>query len=381
MRLHPRTEAAKESIFPRMSGLAQRLGAVNLGQGFPSNPPPPFLLEAVRRALGRQDQYAPPAGLPALREALAEEFAVEPESVVVTSGATEALYVLLQSLVGPGDEVVVLEPFFDVYLPDAFLAGAEARLVRLDLTPEGFRLDLSALEKALTPRTRALLLNTPMNPTGLVFKERELEAIARLARAHDLFLISDEVYDELYYGERPRRLREFAPERTFTVGSAGKRLEATGYRVGWIVGPKEFMPRLAGMRQWTSFSAPTPLQAGVAEALKLARREGFYEALREGYRRRRDLLAGGLRAMGLRVYVPEGTYFLMAELPGWDAFRLVEEARVALIPASAFYLEDPPKDLFRFAFCKTEEELHLALERLGRVVNSPREAEGGAVSG
>ena len=333
MRLHPRTEAAKESIFPRMSGLAQRLGAVNLGQGFPSNPPPPFLLEAVRRALGRQDQYAPPAGLPALREALAEEFAVEPESVVVTSGATEALYVLLQSLVGPGDEVVVLEPFFDVYLPDAFLAGAKARLVRLDLTPEGFRLDLSALEKALTPRTRALLLNTPMNPTGLVFGERELEAIARLARAHDLFLISDEVYDELYYGERPRRLREFAPERTFTVGSAGKRLEATGYRVGWIVGPKEFMPRLAGMRQWTSFSAPTPLQAGVAEALKLARREGFYEALREGYRRRRDLLAGGLRAMGLRVYVPEGTYFLMAELPGWDAFRLVEEARVALIHA------------------------------------------------
>ena len=174
MRLHPRTEAAKESIFPRMSGLAQRLGAVNLGQGFPSNPPPPFLLEAVRRALGRQDQYAPPAGLPALREALAEEFAVEPESVVVTSGATEALYVLLQSLVGPGDEVVVLEPFFDVYLPDAFLAGAKARLVRLDLTPEGFRLDLSALEKALTPRTRALLLNTPMNPTGLVFGEREL---------------------------------------------------------------------------------------------------------------------------------------------------------------------------------------------------------------
>lgn len=121
--------------------------------------------------MGRQDQYAPPAGLPALREALAEEFAVEPESVVVTSGATEALYVLLQSLVGPGDEVVVLEPFFDVYLPDAFLAGAKARLVRLDLTPEGFRLDLSALEKALTPRTRALLLNTPMNPTGLVFGE------------------------------------------------------------------------------------------------------------------------------------------------------------------------------------------------------------------
>ncbi|WP_105317868.1 pyridoxal phosphate-dependent aminotransferase [Thermus tenuipuniceus] len=372
MRLHPRTQAARESIFPKMSQLAARLQAVNLGQGFPSNPPPAFLLEAVQKALGRFDQYAPPAGLPQLREALAEEFAVEPEAVVVTSGATEALYVLLQSLVGPGDEVVVLEPFFDVYLPDAFLAGAQARLVRLPLEEVGFRLDLRALEEAITPRTRVLLLNTPMNPTGLVFhQEKELRALAALAQRHDLFLVSDEVYDELYFGERPPRLREFAPERTFTVGSAGKRLEATGYRVGWIVGPKGFMPALAGMRQWTSFSAPSPLQAGVAEALRLGRREGFYEALRESYRKRRDLLLSGLRSMGLKAYEPEGTYFLMAELPGWDAFRLVEAARVALIPASAFYREDPPPYLFRFAFCKTEEELSLALERLARVVNSP----------
>ncbi|KHG65065.1 aminotransferase [Thermus sp. 2.9] len=374
MRLHPRTEVAKESIFPKMSALARELGAVNLGQGFPSNPPPPFLLEAVRKALGRYDQYAPPAGLPLLREALAEEFGVSPEGVVVTSGATEALYVLLQSLAGPGEEVVVLEPFFDVYLPDAFLAGAGARLVRLDLTPEGFRLDLAALERAVTQRTRAILLNTPMNPTGLVFGEEALKAIAALARKYQLFLVSDEVYDELYFGERPRRLGEFAPERTFTVGSAGKRLEATGYRVGWIVGPAEFMPTLAGMRQWTSFSAPTPLQAGVAEALRVARKEGYYEALRESYRKRRDLLLAGLRSLGLRVYPPEGTYFLMAELPGFDAFWLVREARVALIPASAFYREDPPPYLFRFAFCKSEEELTLALERLGRVVNSPREA-------
>ncbi|TBH21505.1 pyridoxal phosphate-dependent aminotransferase [Thermus thermamylovorans] len=379
MRLHPRTRAARESIFPRMSGLALRLGAVNLGQGFPSGPPPPFLLEAVRKALGRHDQYAPPAGLPPLREALAEEFAVDPEGVVVTSGATEALYVLLQSLVGPGDEVVVLEPFFDVYLPDAFLAGAEARLVRLELGERGFHLDLAALEGAIGERTRVLLLNAPMNPTGLVFREEALRRVADLAQRHDLFLVSDEVYDELYYGERPRRLREFAPERTFTVGSAGKRLEATGYRVGWIVGPKEYMPTLAGMRQWTSFSSPSPLQAGVAEALRVARKEGFYEALREDYRRRRDLLLSGLRSMGLKAYGPEGTYFLMAELPGWDPFALLEAARVALIPASAFYREDPPPFLFRFAFCKSEEELYLALERLAAVVNFPREAQTGGL--
>lgn len=191
MRLHPRTQVAKESIFPKMSALAAQLQAVNLGQGFPSNPPPAFLLEAVQRALGRFDQYAPPAGLPQLREALAEEFGVEPEAVVVTSGATEALYVLLQSLLGPGDEAVVLEPFFDVYLPDTFLAGAEARLVRLSLGEGGFRLDLRALEEAITPRTRLFLLNTPMNPTGLVFRE-ELQAVAELARKHSLFLVSDE---------------------------------------------------------------------------------------------------------------------------------------------------------------------------------------------
>ncbi|WP_337844458.1 aminotransferase class I/II-fold pyridoxal phosphate-dependent enzyme [Thermus sp.] len=371
MRLHSRTQAAKESIFPKMSALALRLQAVNLGQGFPSTPPPAFLLEAVGRALGRYDQYAPPAGLPILREALAEEFGVEPESVVVTSGATEAIYVLLQSLLGPGDEVVVLEPFFDVYLPDAFLAGAEARLVRLALGEEGFWLDLKALEGAVTERTRALLLNTPMNPTGLVFGEEELRAIAELARRHDLFLISDEVYDELYYTPSPPpRLKDFAPERTFTVGSAGKRLEATGYRVGWIVGPKEYMGTLAGMRQWTSFSAPSPLQAGVAEALRVARQEGFYEALRASYRKRRDLLYQGLRTLGLKAFLPQGTYFLMAELPGWEAFSLLERARVALIPGEAFYREDPPKGLFRFAFCKKEEELVLALERLGAVVNS-----------
>ncbi len=370
MRLHPRTQVAKESIFPRMSRLAQALGAVNLGQGFPSSPPPPFLQEAVRRAVGRFDQYAPPAGLPMLREALAEEYGADPENIVVTSGATEAIYVLLQSLLGPGEEAVILEPFFDVYLPDAVLAGGEVRLLRLELGPEGFRLDLEALEALLTPRTRLLLLNTPMNPTGLVLGAEELQAIAHLARRYDLFLVSDEVYEELHYLDTPPpRLRDLAPERTFTVGSAGKRLEATGYRVGWIVGPAEFMPTLAGMRQWTSFSAPTPLQAGLAEALRVARATGFYEELRASYKRRRDLLHEGLKALGLRAYLPQGTYFLMAELPGWEAFSLLERARVALIPASAFYREDPPEGLFRFAFCKTEEELLLALDRLKGVVD------------
>ncbi|MGQ9692009.1 MAG: pyridoxal phosphate-dependent aminotransferase [Thermaceae bacterium] len=370
MNPHPRTRVAKESVFARMSRLALEKGAVNLGQGFPSEPPPSFLLEAARKAIGRHDQYAPPAGHPLLREALAEEYGVSPGEVVVTTGATEALYTLLQALVGPGDEVVVLEPFFDVYLPDAALAGAGVRLVRMRLEG-GFRLDLEDLKAALTPKTRALLLNTPMNPSGVVFREETLRALAQLARAHGLFLISDEVYDELYFlPQPPPRVRAFAPERTFTVGSAGKRLEATGWRVGWIITPQAYAPILAGMRQWTSFCAPTPLQVAVAEGLKVARREGVYEALREKYRARRDLLHEGLRGLGFEVFQPEGTYFLMARLPYTPEALL--EVGVAAIPGEAFYLENPPEGLFRFTFSKREEELHLALERLSRLKGKTR---------
>ncbi|MER3536685.1 MAG: aminotransferase [Thermus sp.] len=364
MRVHPRTRVAKESIFARMSRLAQETGAVNLGQGFPSEPPPAFLLEAARKALGRHDQYAPPAGHPLLREALAEEYGLSPEEIVVTSGATEALYTLLQALAGPGDEVIVLEPFFDVYLPDVALAGAEARPVRLDLEEKGFRLDLTRLQAAITPRTRVLLLNTPMNPTGLVLQEETLRAIAALARKHDFYIVSDEVYEELAFIPF-RSLRAFAPERTFTVGSAGKRLEATGWRVGWILTPKGFAPALAGMRQWTSFCAPTPLQVAVAEGLKAARREGFYDLLREKYRTRRDLLHQGLRGLGFTAFLPQGTYFLMARLPQGPLDLL--KAGVVAIPGEAFYLEAPPEGLFRFAFCKKEEEIERALERLSRL--------------
>lgn len=364
MRVHPRTRVAKESIFARMSRLAQEKGAVNLGQGFPSEPPPAFLLEAAQRALGRYDQYAPPAGHPLLREALAEEYGVSPEAVVVTSGATEALHILLQALVGPGDEVIVLEPFFDAYLPDVALAGAEARLVRLELWEGGFRLDLDRLQAALTPKTRLLLLNTPMNPAGFVFQEEALRAISALAQKHDLYIVSDEVYEELSFVPFPR-VRAFAPERTFTVGSAGKRLEATGWRVGWIVAPEDLTPILAGMRQWTSFCAPTPLQVAVAEGLKVARREGLYEALREKYRKRRDLLYQGLKGLGFEAFLPEGTYFLLARLP-YTAQDLLE-AGVAAIPGEAFYLEAPPEGLLRFTFCKKEDEILLALKRLSRL--------------
>lgn len=373
--LLPRARASQESIFARMSRLAAQHGAVNLGQGFPSDAPPAFLLDAARGAVGRLDQYAPPAGLPALRGAIGADLGVDGHDVVVTSGATEALNVLALALYGPGDEVLTLEPVFDVYVPQARLAGATAVTVPMRLDARGWGLDLAALRAAVTPRTRALLLNTPHNPTGAVFTRAELEEVVALAREYDLWIVSDEVYDELYFGAPPVPLRTLAPERTFTVGSAGKRLEATGWRVGWIACPPGtgLAGNVAGIRQQGSFCAPTPLQAAVAAALPVARQEGFYAGLRQEYAGRMALLAGRLEALGATVYRPGGTYFLTARLghSAPDAEALVASGGVATIPLEAFYhLHAAPQGMVRLAFCKSRAEIEQALERLA-VVLSP----------
>ncbi|GAA5513175.1 putative N-succinyldiaminopimelate aminotransferase DapC [Deinococcus carri] len=375
--LLPRARSSQESVFARMSRLAAQHGAVNLGQGFPSGAPPAFLLEAARRAVGTADQYAPPAGLPALRDALGADLGVDGADIVVTTGATEAMGLLAQALYGPDDEVLMLEPVFDIYLPQARLAGATPVTVPLRLTAEGgWTLDLDELRAAVTPRTRALLLNSPHNPTGRVLTREELEAVVTLARQHDLWLISDEVYDELYFEERPTSLRALAPERTFTVGSAGKRLEATGWRVGWVACPPGQAGPVAALRQLASFCAPTPFQVAVAAALPLARQSGFYEGLREGYAARLHLLARGLRDLGAEVFLPGGTYFLMARRPGWEAEVLVEQAGVAVIPGEAFAPSQAlPPGLLRLAFCKSAGELEEALARLERFCRSPASHE------
>ena len=367
--LHPRTQLSKESIFSHMSRLAAQHGAINLGQGFPSNPPPAFLLEAARRAVGSVAQYSPPAGLPKLREAVAEDLGVDAANVVITAGATEVLHALAEALYGAGDEVVMLEPYFDVYIPQARIAGAEPVLVPMRLTDK-WELDLAALERAISPQAKALLVNSPYNPTGSIFSRADLEQIAAIARKHDLWIISDEVYDELCFGAPPAKMRELAPERTFTVGSAGKRLEATGWRIGWIVTPPGLAGEIAGMRQWASFCSASPLQAAVAESLPVARREGFYAALRESYGARKGLLESGLKSLGIQTFSPAGTYFLTARLPNLDAETLVREAKVTIIPGSAFYAQNPaPEGLFRFAFCKKADEISLAVERLGQYLH------------
>ncbi|MBB6016342.1 pyridoxal phosphate-dependent aminotransferase [Deinococcus radiopugnans] len=380
--LLPRARASQESVFARMSRLAAQYGAVNLGQGFPADAPPAFLLDAARRAVGTLDQYSPPAGLPALRDAIGADLGVDGVDVIVTCGATEALNVLALALYGPRDdgsrdEVLMLEPVFDVYLPQARLAGATPVTVPMTLDlAGGWSLDLAALRAAVTPRTRALLLNSPYNPTGTVFSREELTEIVALAREHDLWIISDEVYDELYFGEKPLPMRELAPERTFTVGSAGKRLEATGWRVGWIACPpgqagQGVAANVAGVRQQGSFCAPTPLQAAVAAALPVARAGGYYEGLRAEYRARQDLLAEGLRGLGATVFLPQGTYFLTAIHPEWRAETLVQRG-VAVIPGEAFYAQHPaPEGLLRVAFCKSRDEIAQALERLSVVATTP----------
>lgn len=363
--LHPRTRVSQESVFSHMSRLAAMHGAVNLGQGFPSNPPPEFLIQAAQRSVGHVDQYTPPAGLPALREALALEYGVSPEAVVVTAGATEALHVLAQALYGPGDQVLMLEPYFDVYVPQAILAGAEPVLVPMALQPTGWGIDLEKVAAAVNNSTRALLLNSPHNPTGYIMQPHELQTLAHLARQHDLWIISDEVYSELYYQQPPVSIWDYAPERTFRVGSAGKRLEATGWRVGWIVCPHGLAPKIAGIRQWASFCSASPLQAALATALPQARSQGYYEGLRLSYQQRRNLLLAGLERMGLQTFAPEGSYFLTAVLPQGDVELLTREAKVTLIPGSAFYVSSPPpQGLVRFAFCKPQADIELALDRL-----------------
>lgn len=365
--LMPAARAAQESIFSVMSRQAVQYGAVNLGQGFPADPPPSFLVDAARAALGHFDQYSPPAGLPALREAIGADLGVNAEDVVVTCGATEALSVLAQCLYGPGNEVLMLEPVFDVYLPQARLAGATPVTVPMTLTGQGWAVDIAAVRAAVTERTTALLLNTPYNPTGTAFSDDELRELVMLAREHDLWIISDEVYDELYFGEKPTSPRTLAPERTFTVGSAGKRLESTGWRVGWIACPPGLAAQVTGVRQYGSFCAPVPLQVAVAQGLRQARQEGYYQQLREKYQVRMHLLAGGLRALGATVQEPRGTYFLTVQHPTWDAFTLVRQG-VAVIPGSAFYpVHDCPAGLFRAAFCKSTLEIERALEHLSHV--------------
>jgi N-succinyldiaminopimelate aminotransferase len=368
-----RLEGLGTTIFTEMTALAQRTGAINLGQGFPDTDGPVEVIDAAIAALrGGENQYAPLGGVPTLRAAVLEHqrtyYGLEPESVLVTFGATEAIAAALLALVNQGDDVIVLEPYYDSYAACIAFAGARRRPVTL--RPPEFALDADALQSAAAPRARVMLLNTPHNPTGRVLGRGELEAIARVCIEHDLVCVSDEVYEHLVYDGKHipiATLPGMAP-RTLTISSVGKSFSFTGWKIGWCSGPAELVAAVQSVKQYLTFAGGTPLQHAAAAALRLP--AVHLEALRDELRVKRDLLCAGLTEAGLHPLVPAGTYFVNADI-GTDAVgfctTLPERCGVVAIPTSAFYDDaGAAPTLVRFAFCKREDVIAEAARRLAR---------------
>jgi aspartate/methionine/tyrosine aminotransferase len=373
--------ATGTTIFTVMSALAVRHGAINLGQGFPDVEGPSDVVRAAADALldGR-NQYPPLTGVPELREAVAAAnarfwgLAVDPAAgVVVTSGATEAIAACLMALLNPGDEVVLIEPLYDTYLPVVRMLGAVPKLVRLE--PPGWDLPREALRAAFGPRTKALMLNTPMNPTGKVFTREELAFLAGLLAEHDAYAICDEVYEHLVFS--PARHVPLASlpgmaARCLRIGSAGKTFSLTGWKVGYVSGPAALVGVVAKAHQNLTFTTPPNLQRAVA--IGLARDDAYFGELAGSLAAKCARLSAGLGRVGFRVLPAQGSYFVVADFSGFGfagddvAFsrHITEAAGVACIPVSAFYEGDAPSHWVRFAFCKKDEVLDEAVGRLAR---------------
>jgi N-succinyldiaminopimelate aminotransferase len=381
-RLATRLEGIAPTIFTEMSALAMRTGSVNLGQGFPDQDGPPAVIaEAVRALEHGGNQYAPGPGRPELRQAIARHqqrhygLELDPDrQVVVTTGCTEAIAAAVLGLVNPGDEVVVLEPYYDSYVAVIQMAGGVRRPVTL--RAPAFRLDVDELRAAVTSRTRFVLLNSPHNPTGTVLSREELQAIADVAIEHDLVVVTDEVYEHLTFDGSEHVPIATLPgmfERTLTLSSAGKSYSFTGWKVGWATGPTDLVGALLAAKQWLTFTSGAPLQPAVA--LALDEESEFPLALARDLQERRDLLLAGLAAAGITAYSPQGTYFATASVRdlGWPdgmafCLALPERAGVVAIPEQVFH--DDPTDadggrhLVRFAFCKTREVIQDGVTRL-----------------
>jgi len=370
------------TIFTVMSALAVQHGSINLGQGFPDTDGPADVLRAAADALfdGR-NQYPPMAGVPELRQAVAAAnrrfygLDIDPDSeVVVTSGATEAITACLMALLDPGDEVVLIEPLYDTYLPVVRLLGAVPKLVRL--SPPHWALPRGELAAAFGPKTKAILLNTPMNPASKVFTAEELGFIAGLLQKHDAYAVCDEVYEHLVFdGVRhiPLMTLPGMRERCLRIGSAGKTFSATGWKVGYISAPKALAGVAIKAHQNLTFTTAPNLQR--AAAVGLAKDDAYFAALAGGLQAKRDLLSEGLARIGFDVLPAKGTYFVTTDFRplgfnGDDAAfcrHITEAAKVTAIPVTAFYEGAAPNHFARFAFCKRDEVLIEALARLERL--------------
>jgi N-succinyldiaminopimelate aminotransferase len=363
------------TIFAEMSALALATESINLGQGFPDTDGPPEILEAAAAAIkDGHNQYPPGPGIPALRQAISAhqlrcyglDYNADTE-VLVTAGATEAIAAALLALAGPGDEVVLFEPYYDSYAACVALAGAQRRTVTIERSGTGWAFDPAALAAAVGPRTRVLVLNTPHNPTGLVFGPDELRAIADIVlRYDDLIVVSDEVYEHLIFDGRRHLPIATLPEmreRTVTISSAGKTFSVTGWKIGWACAPPHLIAALRTVKQFLTYVNGAPFQPAVAEVLGAAETLAPAASLQA----QRDLLCDGLAALGYDVITPQATYFATVDV-GRDAVEFCRDLPhrhgVVAIPSSVFYDSAAGDHYVRFAFCKRPEVLTAALERL-----------------
>ena len=380
--LNRRLDGLGTTIFAEMSARAVATGSINLGQGFPDRDGPPVVAQAAADAIlaGRGNQYPPGPGIPELRQAIAahdERFwglRYDPaDEVLVTAGATEAIAAAMLALVEPGDEVIAFEPYYDSYAANIAMAGGVR--VPVTLRPPDFRPDLDELARAVTERTRLILLNTPHNPTGSVFTRDELAAIANLAVERDLLVVSDEVYEHLVFDGEHLPIAGFPGmrERTVSVSSAGKTFSFTGWKIGWVKAAPELVTAVRTAKQFLTYVSGGPFQYAVAEALGLP--DEYYARLRDDLRAQRDEFLPGLRDIGFEVYEPQGTYFVttdirsLGEQDGVEFCRtLPDRVGVVAIPSAVFYdHKELARSHVRFAFCKRPEVLAEALARLSRL--------------
>ncbi len=384
--MNPLYETMPTSVFERMSLAATEHGAVNLGQGFPDFGWPDAILEAAARGLTEgSNQYAPSRGLPVLRTAVADHYArnhgvdVGADGMCITSGATEALAAAILAVVSPGDEVIVMTPAYDAYAPLVRRAGGTVREVALQ--PPGWRIERDSIEAAVTSRTKAIVFNNPHNPTGRLFDAGELEAVAGVARDHDLIVISDEVWEHLLMDGQdflPIAALPGMAARTFKCGSAGKIFSLTGWKIGWVAAAPELATLAARAHQFLTFASAPNLQAAVA--FGLAEGDGWLGPMRARFARARDRMSAGLTAAGYVVLPSAATYFLIVDLAASgialddEAFAkmAVEQAGVAVVPLSAFADDGQPKHLVRLCFAKRDETIDAGVAAMAKAMELAR---------
>lgn len=378
--MNPLYDQMPTSVFERMSLAATRHGAVNLGQGFPDFGWPEEILHAAARAVTEgSNQYAPSRGLPQLRQSVADHYrrhhglAIDPAHVCITSGATEAIAACLFATLVPGDEVIVLTPAYDAYVPLVRQAGAVVREVALQ--PPSWRIEREAIARAVTPKTRAIVLNNPHNPTGRLFDRDELEALASVAIEHDLIVISDEVWEHLLLDGQafiPMASIEGMAGRTLKCGSAGKIFSLTGWKIGWLVAPPELASIASRAHQFLTFATAPSLQAAVAFGLDEG--DSWLVPMRRGFAHARDRMRSDLQSTGYAVLDSAATYFMCVDLAGSGieaddetfAAVAVEQAGVAVIPLSGFAEVSPPSHLIRLCFAKKPDTIAAGVEAMAR---------------